>query len=144
MVYVDVHWSGGGDEFTLIRYVFKIAREFELEDIPEHSPRLYVNISADDLPTQRFRAAQGTTSWSPTFAFMDRWQTGDTIPGIGYEASGDHPLDFWRRIWDCIDFDTFKADLYGVGGEIIEIAARHGLSGVVGVDRIPSGIIWFN
>ena len=119
LVYTDVHWSGGGDEFTLIRYVFKIVREFELEDIPEHSPQLFVSITANGLPIQGFSAAQGTTSWSPPVAFMDRWQIGDTISDIGYEASGEHPLDFWRRTWDCIDFDTFQADLYGVDGEII-------------------------
>ena len=38
LVCVDVHWSGGGDEFTLLRYAFKLVRDFEPNDIPESSP----------------------------------------------------------------------------------------------------------
>jgi hypothetical protein len=119
LIYVDVHWSGGGSEFTLLRYVFKIVREFELADIPGQSPQLYINIIADGLPPQRLQAAKGTTSWFPAGAFMDRWQVGDTISG-GYEATGDHPLNFWRETWECIDFDLFRTGLDGTEG-VIEI-----------------------
>ena len=91
----------------------------ELEGIPERSPSLYIYISADGLETQHFRAAQGTTSWSPAFAFTDRIQIGDTIQGgMGYEATGFHPLDFWQESWVGIDLNPFMVSLKSIDGEI--------------------------
>ena len=125
LVYVDVHWSGGGDEFTLLRYAFKLVRDFELDDIPDSSPSLNISIGTEGTELHRIRAAQGTTSWFPAFAFMDRIQTGDTVPGFGYEASGEHPLDFWRETWECIDFGAFRADV-GSGINNIEVRLDFG------------------
>jgi len=62
LVYVDVTWSGGGNDFSRVRYVFKIVREIEFDSIPSQSPSLYISISAKDIESQRINAAQGTTS----------------------------------------------------------------------------------
>ena len=76
----------------------------ESEGIPGRSPQLYVSLRTVGLPTQNFRAAQGSTSWF-----------------LVYDASGEHPLDFWRETWDCIDFNAFIGQFEGADNGEIEL-----------------------
>jgi hypothetical protein len=80
----------------------------DLEDVPGRSPQLYVGLSTVGLQTQNFRAAQGSTSWF-----------------LVYDASAEHPLDFWRETWDCIDFNAFIGQFEGVGSGEIELRFSH-------------------
>ena len=77
-------------------------------DIPARSPQLYLNLNTGGLSTQNFRAAGGTTSW---FLF--------------YQASGSHPLNFWRETQRDIDFNAFIGQLENTGNGEIELLFSH-------------------
>ena len=80
----------------------------EYYDIPARSPRLYLSLNTGGLSTQNFRATGGTTSW---FLF--------------YQASGFHPLDFWRETQSDIDFNAFIGQLEDTGNGEIELIFSH-------------------
>jgi len=95
------------------------------QEHPESSPSLYISVGAEGTELHRIRAAQGTTSWFPAFAFMDRIPDRRHRSGLWLEASGEHPLDFWSETWECIDFNAFRADV-GSGSNNIEVRLDFG------------------
>ena len=115
---VQAEWREGRSQGTKL-FAFRVISGIEFEviepDVPARSPRLYVSLRADGMPTQDFGAAQGTTSWFHL-----------------YEASGDHPLDFWEETWECIDFGAFRGRLADTGNNEIELR----FSGDLPPDRV--------
>jgi len=93
------------------------------DDIPSQSPQLYVSLITGDLSAQDFRAAQGTVSW------------------IYYEASGEHPLDFWKETLDGIDFSLFIGQLEDSNGGEIQLQFSHFPPNTVVVQRWSSEFI---
>ena len=82
--------------------------------VPETTPRLYVNLHIQDLPLQKFRAAQLSGIWDacPIDAMV-------CPEGSSYSSSADHPLDFWvAEEWDQTHFDQFIAYLKDEEGKV--------------------------
>jgi len=81
-------------------------------NVPEKTPRLYISFISEDLLPQYVQVAQLMHDWDP--GTTDR--RGRFIGA--YCASGEHPLDFWRESWECIDFSAFRFHLEATGVEI--------------------------
>jgi hypothetical protein len=115
---IIVHYSRNESrivDFLMENLTFFVGRDYpnrgeplEREGIPGRSPHLYVSLSTAGLPTQNFRAAQGSTSWF-----------------LVYDASAEHPLDFWRETWDCIDFNAFIGQFEGTDSGEIDLRFSH-------------------
>ena len=108
---VQAEWREGrsqGTKLFAFRVISGVEHEVIVPDVPARSPRLYVSLRAEGVPAQNFRAGQGTTSWFHL-----------------YEASGEHPLDFWEEMWECIDFSAFRGRFADTGRGEIELLFSH-------------------